>query len=113
MLPQVTFRGLSPSTEIMHLVCRKANKLGEMVPLLRGCHVVIEASPRGSQRPLHYRVSLQLSGGIDAQTRAPRHATHASLAVALGEVFRTARRGFFPRGHHPRGDGAALGSRAH
>jgi hypothetical protein len=106
MLPQVTFRGLSPTAEITNLVWRKAKKLSDISPLLRGCHVVIEASPRGSQRPFSYRVSIQLSGGTHAETRAPRHATHESLHVALGEVFQAARRHLAARDRHPRGPAA-------
>lgn len=106
MLPQVTFRGLSPSAEIVDLVFRKAKKLSDIAPLLRSCHVVIEAAPRRSPRPISYRVSIQLSGGTEAQTRAPRHATHENLHVALGEVFRAARRGFDARVRHPRGPAA-------
>lgn len=108
MLPQVTFRGLSPSQEIIELVFRKARKLSEIEPTLRGCHVVIDATPRGSQRPTSYRVCVQLSGGTQAEDRSPRHATHANLNAAVGDAFRAARRLLDARQRHPRGPGALL-----
>jgi hypothetical protein len=108
MLPQVTFRGLSPSAEVVDTVYRKAKKLSDIAPLLRSCHVVIEASQRGGQRPVSYRVSMLLSGGTDAQSRAPRHTTHENLHIALGEVFRAARRHLDARTRHPRGPSALL-----
>jgi hypothetical protein len=92
MQPQVTFRGLSPSAEIVEAVIKKAYKLNEIAPVLRGCHVVIEASPRGSQRPLSYRVTMHLSGGTEIERRQPRHVTHENLHAALGDLFRAARR---------------------
>jgi hypothetical protein len=101
MLPQVTFRGLMPSTEIMDVVCRKTRKLSEIAPLLRGCHVVIEASPRGSQRPISYRVSLQLSNATEAGRRNA-HANDANLHTALRDVFRAARRQLEQRERHAR-----------
>jgi hypothetical protein len=108
MLPQVTFRGISPSAEIVDTVQRKAKKLSDIAPLLRSCHVVIEVSQRGSQRPMSYRVSMQLSGGTRAQSRPPRHTTHENLHVALGEVFRAARRQLDTRMRRPRGPAALL-----
>jgi hypothetical protein len=101
MLPQVTFRGLSPSAEIVDTVIKKANKLSEIAPQLRGCHVVIEAASRGNQRPLSYRVSLQLSGGTEVERRPPRHATHENLLVALGDVFKLAHRQLTARSIRP------------
>jgi len=101
MLPQVTFRGLTPSAEIVDTVVKKAKKLGEIAPQLRGCHVVIEAASRGSQRPLSYRVSLQLSGGTEALRRPPRHVTHENLHVALGDVFKLAHRQLTLRSARP------------
>jgi hypothetical protein len=106
MLPQVTFRGMSPSTEIMEVVCRKARKLSEIAPLLRGCHVVIEASPRGSQRPSSYRVSVQLSNGSEAGRRNA-HASDVHLHAALRDAFRATRRQLEQRERHARG-GALL-----
>ena len=91
MLPQVTFRGMLPSAEIMENVCRRTRKLSELAPLLRGCHVVIEASPRGSTRPMHYRVSVQLSNGAE-DGRRNAHASDAQLLVAVREAFRATRR---------------------
>ena len=101
MLPQVTFRGLSPSAEIVETVVKKAKKLSEIAPQLRGCHVVIEAASRGSQRPLSYRVSLQLSGGTEVERRRPRHVTHENLHVALGDVFKLAHRQLIMRSIRP------------
>ena len=106
MLPQVTFRGMLPSTEIMEVVCRKTRKLSEVAPLLRGCHVVIEASPRGSQRPNSYRVSVQLSNGSEAGRRNA-HASDANLYTALRDVFRATRRQLAQRERHAR-SGALL-----
>ena len=92
MLPQVTFRGLSPSEDIVETVWRRARKLAEIAPVLDSCQVVIEASPRASSRPQQYRVSLHLSGGTEISRRLPRHSTHQNLHVALADVFRAARR---------------------
>ncbi|MFI5306208.1 MAG: HPF/RaiA family ribosome-associated protein [Polyangiales bacterium] len=92
MRPQVTFRGLDPSADVVETVRRKALKLTEITPELHGCHVVIEASPRGHTRPQSYRVSLHLSGGAEAQRRLPRHVSHENLRVALRDVFRAAHR---------------------
>jgi hypothetical protein len=101
MLPQVTFRGLTPSAEIVDTVVKKAKKLSEIAPELRGCHVVVEAASRGNQRPLSYRVSLQLSGGTESARRPPRHVTHENLHVALGDVFKLAHRQLTTRGIRP------------
>jgi hypothetical protein len=92
MVPQVTFRGLTSSFEIRKTVYRKTRKLSAVVPALRGCHVVIEASPRGHPRPNNYRVTVHLSGGTEAEHRLPRHSTHQNLHVALGDAFRSAQR---------------------
>jgi len=92
MLAQVTFRGLAPSSDVVDRVQRKTQKLGEVAPLLRSCHVVIEASPWGNPHPLSYRVALHLSGGPEAEARLPRHATDSNLQAALSSVFRSARR---------------------
>lgn len=109
MLPQVTFRGLLPSAEIIDIVCKKASKLNDVEPQLRGCHVVIEASPRGSQRPSSYRVSVHLSGGTSAGRRHARHASDENLHVALRDVFRATLRQLVTRDKHPR----PVGSSAH
>lgn len=101
MLPQVTFRGLSPSADIVDTVFKKADKLSEIAPQLRGCHVVIEAASRGSHRPLSYRVSMQLSGGTEALRRPPRHVTHENLHVAIGDVFKLAHRQLTARSIRP------------
>jgi ribosome-associated translation inhibitor RaiA len=92
MMPQVTFRGLSSSHEIKQAIYRKSRKLSAVVPALRGCHVVIEASPRGHPRPSNYRVTVHLSGGTGADHRLPRHSTSESLQAALGDAFRSAHR---------------------
>jgi hypothetical protein len=96
MLPQVTFRGLLPSAHVMDIVCRKARKLNEVAPIVRGCHVVIEASARGSQRPVSYRVCLQLSGDVEA-TRRNTHTESDNLHVALRDAFRAATRQLEPK----------------
>ena len=96
MLPQVTFRGLLPSAHVMDIVCRKAKKLNEVAPFVRGCHVVIDASARGSQRPVSYRVSLQLSGGVEA-SRRNTHTQNDNLHVALRDAFRAALRQLEPK----------------
>lgn len=101
MLPQVTFRGLSPSAEIVETVVKKAHKLSEIAPVLRGCHIVIEAESRGSQRPLAYKVTIHLTGGTELARRQPRHVTHENLHVALGDVFRAARRQLTMKGVRP------------
>lgn len=103
MLPQVTFRGLLPSAEIIELVCRKATKLTEVEPQLRGCHVVIEASPRGSQRPSSYRVTVHLSGGTEAGRRNARHTSDENLHAALRDVFRATMRQLVTREKRARG----------
>jgi hypothetical protein len=100
MLPRVTFRGLPPSAEIIEVVTRKAFKLSQVEPGLRGCHVVIEASPSGSQHPTSYRVLVQVQGGTEAARRAARHAQGQSLHLALGEVFRAVRRQLALRDGH-------------
>ena len=92
MRPQVTFRGLAPSAAIVETVFRKANKLAELEPMLSGCHVVIEASSRATQRPSSYRVTVQLLGGRRADYRHARHGHDANVAVALRDAFRAARR---------------------
>ena len=100
MLPRVTFRGLPPSAEIIEVVTRKAFKLSMVEPDLRGCHVVIEASPKGSQQPNSYRVLVQMRGGTDAGRRGTRHAHGQNLHAALGEVFRAVRRQLALRDSH-------------
>ena len=108
MLPQVTFRGLSPSSSIVSLVFRKAQKLGVMAPQLEGCHVVIELASRGSQRHCEYRVAVHLSGGTIATRRGVRQASHENVYVALREAFEAARRQLETRGIRPRGRAATL-----
>lgn len=101
MLPQVTFRGMAPSAQIMDIVCRRTRKLSEVAPLLRGCHVVIEASARGHGKPILYRVSVQLSNGSEAGRRNA-HASDPNLQTALREVFRATRRQLEQKDRHPR-----------
>ena len=104
MRPQVTFRGLAPSASIVETVFRKTTKLAELEPLLSGCHVVIEAASRGTQRPTSYRVTVQLLGGRRADYRHARHAQDPSVHVALRDVFRATRRQLEGRGDkHARG----------
>jgi hypothetical protein len=74
------------------MVTRKTLKLSMVEPGLRGCHVVIEASPKGSQHPNSYRVLVHLQGGTEAVRRGARHAHGQNLHAALGEVFRAVRR---------------------
>lgn len=100
MLPRVTFRGLPPSAEVIEVVTRKAYKLSMVEPGLRGCHVVIEASPKGSQHPSSYRVLVNLKGGTEASRRGARHANGQNLHAALGEVFRAVRRQLSLRDGH-------------
>ena len=92
MVPQVTFRGLSPSPAIVTLVFRKAKKLEAIAPQLQGCHVVIEQASCGSQRHCEYRVVVHLSGGTIAARREARHASDENVYVALREAFLAARR---------------------
>ncbi len=109
MLPQVTFRGLSPSSSIVAVVFRKARKLGVIAPQLEGCHVVIETTSRGSsQRHCEYRVAVHLSGGTDASRRGARHATHQNVYVAVRDAFEAARRQLETRGVRPRGRAAPI-----
>ena len=108
MLPQVTFRGLLPSAEIIEIVCRKANKLTDVEPQLRGCHVVIEASPRGRQRPISNRVTVHRSGGTGAGLRKARHTTDENLHVALRDVFRATLRQLVIRDKRARGPSQGL-----
>jgi len=97
MLPQVTFRGLAPSSTLVDLVWKKAEKLQVLLPQLKACHVVIEAVSRGSQRHVTYRVLVQLHGG---PMHGPvRHAQNANVYVALREAFDAAKR---QKDTHPR-----------
>jgi ribosome-associated translation inhibitor RaiA len=108
MLPQVTFRGLAPSQSIVDTVWRRASKLGVVAPQIKGCHVVIEASARGSQRHVVYRVVVHMNGGAAADRRNTRHASADNVYVALRDAFDAARRQLEQRSRHPRGDGAHL-----
>ena len=103
MRPQVTFRGLAPSASIVEMVFRKATKLAELEPSLSGCHVVIEAASRSTQRATSYRVSVQLLGGRRADYRHARHANDVNVQVALRDAFRAARRQLEGRDKHARG----------
>ena len=100
MLPQVTFRGLAPSPSIVESVWKKARKLGELEPSVRGCHVVIEAS--SSHGPQHFKVTVQLTGGASAQRREARHASDGNVHVALRDAFRATRRKLESREKHAR-----------
>jgi hypothetical protein len=118
MLPQVTFRGLSPSAAIVESVLRKAQKLADLEPALSGCHVVIEAASRSGKRATSYRVSVQLLGGKRADLRQTRHAHDPSMQVALRDAFRAARRQLEGRDEHehapaPRGLRAQEEARLH
>jgi ribosome-associated translation inhibitor RaiA len=106
MMPQVTFRGITPSPTIVDVVWKRARKLGEVAPMLEGCHVVIEASSHGSHRRVSYRVAVHLTGGTSAETRTTRQAESDNLYVAMREVFDAARRQLAARGRSPRGIGA-------
>ena len=110
MLPQVTFRGLSPSSAIVDVVFRKAQKLGVMAPQLEGCHVVIEVASRGaSHKHTQYRVAVHLTGGTAASRRSPRHSLNDNVYVALRDAFEAARRQLETRGVRPtRGQHALL-----
>lgn len=107
MLPQVTFRGLTPSPSVVEVVWKKAKKLSDVAPQLGGCHVVIEASCRGNQRHPSYRVSVHLTGGTRAARRGARHAISHNVYVALRDAFEAARRQLEARGRHARGLHAA------
>jgi hypothetical protein len=108
MQPQVTFRGLAPSQTIVESVWKKAQKLAELEPALRGCHVVIEASSRStSTRPSAYKVTVQLAGGTSASRRHARHAVDANVHTALRDAFRSARRQLDGRDKHARANGAS------
>lgn len=102
MLPQVTFRGLAPSPSIVESVWKKARKLGELEPSVRGCHVVIEVLSRASHGPQSFKVTVQLSGGTAAARRGARHAIDGNVHVALRDAFRATRRGLESREKHPR-----------
>ena len=100
MLPQVTFRGLAPSPSIVESVWKKARKLSDLEPSVRGCHVVIEAT--SSHGPQSYRVTVQLNGGTAAQRRQSRHATDGNVHIALRDAFRATRRQLESRDKHAR-----------
>lgn len=102
MLPQVTFRGLAPSPSIVESVWKKARKLGELEPSVRGCHVVIEATARAAHGPQAYKVTVQLNGGTAAQRRQSRHASDTNIHVALRDAFRATRRQLESRDKHAR-----------
>jgi ribosome-associated translation inhibitor RaiA len=102
MMPQVTFRGISPSPTIVDVVWKRAQKLGEFSPQLEGCHVVIDASSHGSQRRVSYRVSVHLTGGTNAETRTTRQAESDNLYVAMRDAFDAVRRQLAGRGKTPR-----------
>lgn len=102
MLPQVTFRGLAPSPSIVESVWKKARKLGELEPAVRGCHVVIEASSRASHGPQSFKVTVQLNGGTAAARREARHASDPNVHVALRDAFRATRRQLESREKHAR-----------
>ena len=102
MLPQVTFRGLAPSQSIVESVWKKAQKLSDLEPSVRGCHVVIEATARASHGPQSFKVTVQLNGGTAAQRRQSRHAMDANIHVALRDAFRAARRQLESRDKHAR-----------
>lgn len=104
MLPQVTFRGLAPSPSIVESVWKKARKLGELEPSVRGCHVVIEASASHGQS---FKVTVQLNGGTAAGRREARHASDANVHVALRDAFRAARRQLESREKHARSSATA------
>ncbi|MEY4582068.1 MAG: hypothetical protein RL701_6771 [Pseudomonadota bacterium] len=105
MMPQVTFRGISPSETIVDVVWKRAQKLGDILPQLAGCHVVIEASSHGSQRRISYRVLIHLTGGTHAKFRTTRQAESDVLSVAVRDAFDAARRQLAARGKSPRGYG--------
>ena len=105
MLPQVTFRGLAPSPSIVESVWKKARKLGELEPSVRGCHVVIEAS--SSHGPQLFKVTVQLTGGASASRRQARHAADANVHVALRDAFRATRRKLESRDKHARSSATA------
>jgi hypothetical protein len=102
MLPQVTFRGLAPSPSIVESVWKKAQKLSELEPSVRGCHVVIEANARASHGPQSFKVTVQLNGGTAAQRRQARHASDANVHIALRDAFRATRRQLESRDKHAR-----------
>jgi ribosome-associated translation inhibitor RaiA len=113
MMPQITFRGITPSPTIVDVVWKRARKLGEVAPALEGCHVVIEASSHGSHRRISYRVAVHLTGGTSAETRTTRQAESDNLYVAMREVFDAARRQLAARGRSPRELGATLAPPLH
>lgn len=107
MQPQVTFRGLAPSQTVVETVWKKAQKLAEIEPSLRGCHVVIEAVSRSpSTRPSTYKVMVQLTGGTSADRRHARHAVSANVHSALRDAFRATRRQLEGRDKHARANAA-------
>jgi len=108
MMPQVTFRGISPSPTVVDVVWKRARKLNEISPQLKGCHVVVEASSHGSQRRVTYRAVVHLTGGTNARTRTTRQAESDNLYVALRDAFDAARRQLAARGRGPRETGVPM-----
>jgi ribosome-associated translation inhibitor RaiA len=113
MMPQVTFRGMTPSPTIVDVVWKRSRKLGDVAPQLEGCHVVIEASSHGSQRRVSYRVAVHLTGGTNAETRTTRQAESDNLYVAMRDAFDAIRRQLAARGKSPRGMGVQLFGELH
>jgi len=113
MMPQVTFRGIAPSPTVVDVIWKRARKLGEVVPQLEGCHVVIEASSHGSHRRISYRVAVHLTGGTSAETRTTRQAESDNLYVAMRDAFDAARRQLAARGKSPRGFGVQVFGELH
>ena len=108
MMPQVTFRGISPSPTVIDVVWKRARKLNEVAPQLEGCHVVIEACSHGSHRRITYRAAVHLTGGTSARTRTIRQAESDNLYVALRDAFDAARRQLAARGRSPISKAAPL-----
>lgn len=108
MMPQVTFRGISPSPTVVDVVWKRARKLSEFAPQLEGCHVVVEACSHGSHRRISYRASVHLTGGTSAKTRTIRQAESDNLFVALRDAFDAVRRQLAARGRSPIHKGAPI-----
>jgi hypothetical protein len=108
MLPQITFRGISPSSNIVNQVWKRAQKLGEMAPQLEGCQVVIQAQSHGSQRRISYRVVIHLTGGTSAEFRTTRQAEADMLSVAIRAAFDAARRQLTARSRSERASAVSV-----
>lgn len=92
---QITYRGLSSSDALSHVIREEADKLEEFYDKITSCRVVVDQPHKHHRKGKHFhvRVDLTVPGNELVAARDPaEHDSHEDPFVAVSDAFRAARR---------------------